>query len=154
MHVLWTPPTAPGDPVAHPWLVGIGAVWIGGPALGAVLGVITGGHSTSDLMTDIQLFGMILLLSPMFSWIVLIVMLPTSLICARAECAGWGVALCFGTGFGACAGAAILGETEPLRMAVLTGIAGGVLALLFWGALRLFYPIYFGIGRITETIPS
>jgi hypothetical protein len=59
----------------------------------------------------------------------------------------WGVALCASMGAGALFGVVLSEGREVFWTMCIFGSFGAMLSIAFWGAIRVFSPLYFGMAR-------
>lgn len=130
-----------------PVLSGSLAVLIGAPLAGVILGAVdkaltVEGSTAYRLCESIAL---VLVVSPMFSWIMLLAAVPLSIWAARKGIAGWGVAAIGGALAGVLSTVALNGRLvlHP-EVFAFAGI-GVFMALSYWGAIRLIHPTAIGI---------
>ncbi len=135
-----------------PILTGTLAVLIGPVILGTIIVGLSGlfsmpstpGTQTAPVRM-IELFGIMLVGSPVVSWIGLIFAIPISGIAATGGFAGWGVAA-FG-GFLAGLLMAFLEYGVALTIGSFgLGLIGLILALFYWGAIHFVHPTAIGVG--------
>ncbi len=92
----------------------------------------------------VELLAIMLYGSPLLSWPALVGAVPISLTCAAKGRAGWGVAALCGGVAGSLA-EMIVGGAVSESYSPSLAIAGMIIALVYWLALRLFYPATLGI---------
>lgn len=135
-----------------PILTGVLAVLIGPVILGTIIVGLSGlfaipsttGPQTAPVRA-LEAFGIVLVGSPFISWLALAFAIPISAIAATRGFAGWGVAILGGFTVGILA-AIVMGGFEPSAEMLMMGFVGLVLALLYWGAIRLVHPTAIGVG--------
>lgn len=137
---IQTDPAAAHGKTARVMITGIIGTSLGSFVVGAVMilvGIILAKTSgSSDLPSVFGSVGIILLYSPFFSWIGLLLGVPFAVTALRKGYAGWFVSV----GAGALVGAAVFAVAAGFeQFAVGFGIAmGATLAGLFWLSIRLF----------------
>ena len=135
-----------------PILTGTLAVLIGPVILGTILVGLTGLFTvpiTADPQASpvlaLETIGILFVASPLVSWLGLMAAVPVSAFAAARGFAGWGVAVLGGFLTGLLA-AFFMNGFEPTQEAVVIGIVGLTLALMYWGAIRLVHPTAMGVG--------
>ena len=130
-----------------PILTGSLAVLVGFPVFAYLAGMIGNfvfGQS-SWLSTSTNSITVVLVFSPVFSWAVMIIAVPLSAFAARVGMAGWGVAALAGAVAGfvtECISSGRVAFNGETRTFIIVGI---VLALVYWGAIRVMHPTAIGI---------
>lgn len=123
--------------------VAFGAGWIAPSALGLGLLLVQKALVFApDLRLTVALVALLLLYSPIFSWMALLLGAPAVVWLVRRGWFGWPVALGLGAALGAGLAAA-LGGMGPAVGPALGLMGGGAV----WGSLRLMLPDVFGTGR-------
>ncbi|MBL4917702.1 hypothetical protein [Szabonella alba] len=101
-------------------------VWVGAAVLGIVVAQFA--RLLSDSHADLALMaggiGLVLLFSPLYSWIGFLIALPFEYWLARRQFFGWGMALLLGTAIGA--------VLTPILDTILPLFMGGPMLVLQW----------------------
>ncbi|MCF2906352.1 hypothetical protein L0666_15270 [Octadecabacter sp. CECT 8868] len=132
-----------------PVLTGTLAILFGAPAIGALIeGVLTlVSYFGGDTPEMIGSMAFLLVISPLFSWIVLLGAVPASSWAATKGYAGWGVAILGGALGGLLTTILLNGGRFFLHPEVIGFMGIGIiLALLYWGAVRVFHPTAIGVN--------
>ncbi len=137
-----------------PILTGCLAVLITSPFLGflilglndAILAPVEYIPEQNTTYHYIASIALILLGSPLFSWAALIVAVPVSGVLAREGFAGWGVAALLGAVIGFIIGLILGGGLTPTSDVEMFTGCGILLALIYWGAIRVMHPTMFGVA--------
>jgi predicted lipid-binding transport protein (Tim44 family) len=93
----------------------------------------------------LETLGILLVGSPFVSWLALLVAVPVSAFAAARGFAGWGVSVLGGFLTGILA-ALFMNGFEASKEAYVLGLVGLILALFYWGAIRLVHPTAMGVG--------
>lgn len=113
--------------------------------LGFILHGIVLGFDAIDHTSVFSNVAAILIVSPIASWIPMLVAVPISGVLARTGYAGWGVAAIGGAIGGFVMGAVMNGSPAPTDETLFFAGIGILLALIYWGAIRAMHPTAIGV---------
>ncbi|MBU2992016.1 hypothetical protein Q4555_15030 [Octadecabacter sp. 1_MG-2023] len=133
-----------------PVLTGTLAILFGAPAIGALVEgmLMLASYLGATPPEMIGSMAFLLVVSPLFSWIVLLGAVPASAWAATKGHAGWGVAVLGGALGGLLTTILLNGGRFILHPEVIGFMGIGViLALLYWGSIRFIHPTAIGIPR-------